>query len=624
MKTDKVTKSATNERKTMGLAASQARLLTITARKADCEFMSMTLSHQKLALSRDMERVSTEYQNALTKTKLVYDYVGSADKQTDLTYSLLMNPSTYNDYLPKLVTDPTNRVILNSSYAAAARAAGIPAEGLDGLPSSDVRDAFIDALLNNGLITAVKASAVKGVAYNNTMGVGGSNVSATVSTEEITYGELMDRIEANVSLNSMNGNCNFENMINNQDTGQILGLKDFLDGLGNPIRVGATQADGTNSENQGDINTINAVHLKDLLTGDTKYYLSAQSAKGELTPISGIIAFQRGLVGQSENQPSFVNWLYDAFESVLGGVPSNETALQYAYNAVYDVLHPTNNVENWVEEFHDAMTDDKSERCEWFDGRWEDGTTQEILNGAATCHPNGKTNDGDYHENLAIDSQDYVGLLYTQELDGPGLHKDRNDRSQVAVNLNNLAKVFLTAYVQYYEGVENSKYEWNTGKLSDCYLYDPNANKDFKFLIASGIDVDEGDSALYAAFYDALFNRICLNGWTENDKVNDKDYMQELIKNGQAFISSMSDDGFYYQGNYAADRTILEVADDEAIARAQAKYNTEKVRIEYKENRIDLKMKNLDTEISALTTEYDTTKQLVSKTVEKSFKRYEA
>ena len=54
----------------MGLATAQARLLTITARKSDCEFLSMSYSHQKIALSRNMEKVSTEYQNALNQTKL--------------------------------------------------------------------------------------------------------------------------------------------------------------------------------------------------------------------------------------------------------------------------------------------------------------------------------------------------------------------------------------------------------------------------------------------------------------------------------------------------------------------------------------------------------------------------
>jgi hypothetical protein len=300
--------------------------------------------------------------------------------------------------------------------------------------------------------------------------------------------------------------------------------------------------------------------------------------------------------------------------------------LQYAYNAVYDVLHPTNNVENWINEFKnsDMTCDDNSDRCEWYDARWEDGTTQQVMNGVVSWHPGGRTNDSDYHLNLAADSSKYLGLLATQELDGSGTHADRKDRSQVAVNLNNLAKTFITAYVQFFQGLEDSKYKWQTGKMSDCTMYDPNIDKNVKFLVSAGMEIEQGDSVLYAGFYDALFNRICLNGWTENDKVDDKDYMQEMIKSGKAFISAMSDDGFYYQGNYAADKTILEVADDEAIARAQAKYNTEKTRIEYKENRIDMKMKNLDTEISSLTTEYDTAKQLISKTVEKSFKRYEA
>ena len=37
-----------------------------------------------------------------------------------------------------------------------------------------------------------------------------------------------------------------------------------------------------------------------------------------------------------------------------------------------------------------------------------------------------------------------------------------------------------------------------------------------------------------------------------------------------------------------------------------------------------MKMKNLDTEISALTTEYDTVKSVIDKNIEKTFKRYNA
>lgn len=608
----------------MGLAASQARLLTITARKADCEFLSMSLSHQKLALARDMEFISGEYQNALSTTKLVYDYYGSGDKTMGLTYGLLMEPSVYNDYFPKLVTDSKNRIILNSAYAQAAKAAGIPAEGLLGTPSSEVRNKFIEALVGASIITPTKAASIEAITYGNDIGLG-ATVSATKGTTEVTYDEFMNMLKAQTLINQMGSNAGMDTIFTGKDVGENVGLS----GLGWPARLGVTTKDGETTEtsdtasgNTEALAKISGLTLTELLNGDTQYYLSAQSAKGELTPVSGLRAFQEGLIGTG-NTDSFLNWMLDAFSSILGGTASNDTALQYAYNAVYDLLCPDDQLEKWINDNAGSMTDDKEDRCEWFDGQWEAGETQKVLGGMATSHPNGKTNDSDYHLNLAVDSKDYISFLYTQELDGSGTHADRNDRSQVAINLNNLAKVFLTAYVQFIQGIDTSNYFWDVGKLSDSNLYDPTKD-DFKFTITSDSDIDVGDSQLYASFYDALFNRICINGWTENDRIDDAEYMGELLKNGMAFISTISDDGFYYQGNYSSDRTILEVTDNEAIAQAEAKYNTEKAKIESKEDTLDMKMKNLDTEISSLTTEYDTTKQVITKAIEKSFKRYEA
>ena len=94
----------------MGLAASQARLLTITTRKADCEYQSMRLSHQKIALSRDMTTLSNEYQNSLTKTKLVYDFYGTGDTSTPLSYSLMMSPSILNNNVPIMLTNAEGEI----------------------------------------------------------------------------------------------------------------------------------------------------------------------------------------------------------------------------------------------------------------------------------------------------------------------------------------------------------------------------------------------------------------------------------------------------------------------------------------------------------------------------------
>src|SRR5699024_6820762 len=125
-------------------------------------------------------------------------------------------------------------------------------------------------------------------------------------------------------------------------------------------------------------------------------------------------------------------------------------------------------------------------------------------------------------------------------------------------------------------------------------------------------------------FYDAIFNQLCTRGWVENNNITDDEYMQDMLKTGKLFLATCAEDGYYYQGNYETNSYISEISDEEAIAKAEAEYNTEKQKLTHKEEIIDLKMKNLDTEISSLTTEYDTVKSLISKNIEKGFKRYDA
>ena len=183
----------------MGLAASQARLLTITSRKSDCEYQSMALSHQKIALSRDMDIVSSEYQNALNKTKIVYDFYGNGDKSTQLSYDILMNPSKLNDYMPTPVTDPIGRVVLDPALAAAAEAAGIPQEGLGCTPSSDVRDRFIQGLATSGVISKAVSNGVQDVQYNPYAGFGTTDI-ITTSTRSITFNDFVDEYLANEKI----------------------------------------------------------------------------------------------------------------------------------------------------------------------------------------------------------------------------------------------------------------------------------------------------------------------------------------------------------------------------------------------------------------------------------------
>lgn len=588
----------------MGLAASQARLLTITARKADCEFQSMALSHQKLALSRDMENVSNEYQNALNTTKLVYDYYGSGDSEMPLTYGLLMSPSVYNDYYPKLVTDVKNRVILDSAYASAARAAGIPAEGLSGTSSSYVRDLFIEALANAGIITPTKAATIEGIPYSNVIGLG-STVSASIATTDVDYEQLITLLKAN-GTNAVSAGC-----LMGSDSNKVGPYDDAKDDSQTEYQQvwkdGQKIADGS----VGTLNSGANITLSDLLSSDVVLYY--RGIRSEQTPIMEAAQLQKDVTD------NVLTWIRDEFAAVLGGLPANETALQYAYNAVYDVLYPNSDLVTMADKQYSLGGDtDLDEHTEWT-GSNHGYDISETMERVGVKVADGNVSG---YENVGSQANQYLGMVFSAK-DKEGWHDDGKDHTAVAMDISNVAKAFLTSYVQYMEGIDNSPYTLKIGNLSNSNLYDSKRD-DFAFTILSESDVDTGDEDLDAAFYDTMFNLICVNGWTENDRIDDEEYMTELLKSGMAFISSISDDGFYYQGTYSTDRAILEVTDDEAIARAEAKYNTEKAKIQNKEDTIDLKLKNLDTEISSLTTEYDTTKQVITKAVEKSFKRYEA
>lgn len=592
----------------MGLSAAQARLLTITARKSDCEFQSMSLSHQKIALSRDMERISSDYQNSLNNTKLVYDYTGTNTSNMDVSYGLLMTPSIYNDYYPKLVTDAKNRVVLNSSYAAAARAAGIPAEGLTGTPSSDVRNRFVEALAANSIITPATATTIQGTTYGNTIGLG-STTNVTVGTTDCTYDELLTLLkttnsttEAGVSLGNKETKIHYRDA---KDKWQDAYEEVYKDGQ--KVAGGSAGVDCSFT-------------LADLLENNYDLYYAA--IRSEQTPIMETAELQKKIIDE------VLPWISDQFTSVMGGVTSNELAIQYAYNQVYDLLYGDGNLSDLAASFgyasgtgEDTDLDENTEYGNYRDGA--SGTPYSIKNTMESVGTKVSDDVEDsYYNDVGIYAKNYIGFVYSAA--NKGSDDDGNDHCCVAISISNIAKVFLTAMVQFQEGLDNTDYSYNKGNIAEtASLYDSERDG-YTFKVVTNTDADAGTDSSVANFYDALFNKICLNGWTENDMIDDTSYLQEMMKSGMVYLSSISTDGNYYQGSYSTDTHISEVSDTEAIAQAEAKYNTEKAKIENKEDTIDLKMKNLDTEISSLTTEYDSTKQIITKSIEKSFKRYDA
>jgi len=530
----------------MGLAASQARLLTITSRKSDCEYQSMRLSHEKIALSREMNEISNEYQKSLNQTKLYYDFYGTGDKSNPLTYSLLMQPSALNDYLPTLITNQQGRVVLDGKYAAAAKAAGIPQEGLGSLPSDDMRNAFVEGLFQNGIITKKTKDAIQASTYNQAAGLGSTDV-VTVLTEDYTLSELKEMLK--YSGDTFAAYVPATKNANNDNVNTYL----YVNGVEQPESA------------------YSDLSVYDLLTGSKDTYLRVNTQKCGTFPSGSAM----------EDANVFIEGLIEEFGDYFSGLLDTSDGI--TANAISYATRQTK----------------------------ETFIADELSEVGLAVASKGKSKDVDQQSNVmgwAVDKQ----------------HKTmfRHSKSNYSLNLGNLLQAYLTYFAEYMEGVAITGGDYNVDvpnyKNKSSLIKD-----DFVFKVVTGETIS-ADDAKMALFYDTLFNQICTMGWTENNEVNDKEYLQEMLKNGMMYISSCNDDGYYYQENYSTNTFLKEVSDDSAIAEAEAKYKTQKSRLTAKEDELDLKMKNLDTEISSLTTEYDSVKSVITKNIEKSFKRYNA
>ena len=336
----------------------------------------------------------------------------------------------------------------------------------------------------------------------------------------------------------------------------------------------------------------------------------------------GVALMQMFLTGGTDNSASILDWMYDEFSAILDlGDGYTGAALAYAYEQMQALIMPSTTkhyYDYWLTQNDGKDTDDNTD--------YKNSNVSDYLSSVGN-KVKGKSSDDENYQNWIVeDSKDYIGFTYIGS--GKGGGDDGNDHATGGINLNNLAKAFITYFADYMNGVDKTdangidKYYVNKGNIENSNRLVTNDSL-YIYTWATGSTVSSDDTG-QAVFFDTLFNQICASGWTEDNNIGDKDYLQQMLQSGKLYISKIKDDGYYYQANYATDSYIKEIADETYIAQAEAKYNTQKEKLNAKEETLDLKMKNLDTEISSLTTEYDTVKNTISKNIEKSFKRYNA
>jgi hypothetical protein len=130
-----------------------------------------------------------------------------------------------------------------------------------------------------------------------------------------------------------------------------------------------------------------------------------------------------------------------------------------------------------------------------------------------------------------------------------------------------------------------------------------------------------GNADSKAQWYTNLFTRMQQGYKTlENGLANSTQWLEYALESGIVTMEQVDKSYNWDSLDYKACTRITEVTDDAAVAKAEAEYNRAMNDIESKDNIYDIQLKNIDTEHTALQTEYDSIKTVISKNIERNFK----
>ena len=620
----------------MGLATSQARFLCITARKADCEYKSTELAQQKLEITNQLSDIFANYANAMNSTKLVWknDLVKN---DYGLTYNLLMTPSAANDYNPYMVTTSSGAIVLNSEYAAAAKAAGISKAG--GIASADGRDKFIAALVPNGIVTQDTANSIMTTDYvatkmdDGTLKIDKANTSATTGNVGWNSGAGMGSTP--LDKNSVDGMDKAALIMSDLIGKQLVDWAQLITTSSEQI----TSAKYDSTIKDYDVQIKKAATALQYAEANTEDYKVKESALKALKDAkadfiknakkNGIVDVDRKSFQMDNNSVhdtgftvvsnGTITYDEDTIKKMTIGDLLSSNIVLMTQNQSADKMseYATKLMESIASIFgyrnsgHGLNMDSKSNEALEFAMTMVKNINLKASNAitqGTSCDDKAMTNNSAY-----VNANDYNRIGTSGKYVFP-----TGPVSYQAVSVSNLLSSFLTYYDNYMNGNSSA---YVVGKRVDTSAFVTDDRNYRYFAEAKGTATSQKEKL--ADFYDQLYNNLCEKGWREDASVQDNEYLENALKTGRYAMSSLHKDGYFYQTRYNETGYIVEESDSDAIARAEAEFTQKKAELTYKEDAIDMKSKKLDAEISSLSTEYDTVKQLISKSIEKTFQMFQ-
>ena len=498
----------------MGLAASQVRFLQLTGRKHDISRELQHLSMEKMSLTRDMQKITKDYQTALSTKSLKWSN-NMGVSYTDISYSTLMRPNSFNAKSPILITDSSGAVVLDSKYKKYA-------EMLD------------DA---------------------------GGNWDGPVKYQilsELT-GIPQDTIKTSDSL--------LESSVKAAD--------DYNTAL-EDLEVWQSKDKETSKAGTEYLTIDKLAKLMGTVNGKDLSYLYAKGDKSDyhISSINDIKSLAQGI------KDNMSKYFVDDLEYMN---LKDKTAFSDACQAFVD--------------YYSALIIDQSDSADKL--RENDG-----LKGSA----------GDWTLDI---SKAFACIMGAYVIDGSYDYNGANQDKTYPVRHTD-----SDAWKKWYDDLKTKQSALDSAKTG------------YESSMDASNQITTAEQETLLEYYDLLFQSVADNGWTYTAQVDDPDYLNQMFQNNDYYLTTITENKCYDPSrptdernyHYSYDTYIASnfdkmfmVNDSDARDEALVDYEYKKGLISAKETRVDTRMKNLESEQSAITKMLESMDKVKNDNIERTF-----
>lgn len=565
----------------MGLAASQARLLMLTGRKDDVEGQLMRIANQRLSLSRQSAQLSEDYTDALNATKLTLN-TGSSD--VDVTYNGLMSPNALGTQY--LLRTASGAVVLNDSYYSALKLSGTSGNLTYSVGGAA---AFLKAMNVSNADT--EADALDKSCGPNTKTITPPKPTPTDNT--ITPGSLHTSYDSSDVFRKL-------------DTNYTTGLTDFYG-------KGVTYSGGAYCFYQND----------SVSYGDNKVY-DPTTKQYENPGING------AAIGALDKT---VDMITGNTTSALVDVLSDDKHFGSNWGAVKGkIMGAAERAAVTTKLFYEGQMSFDAIRNDGGEDATEDNNKHTVV--ATTGSNSICDNSYGRHEFYIDPAQVVLTFLAFFDAECSGIDTDTpellaayrhasGNGTKLDTDADETSKLADMILPQTSSTVNNNTRYSTVNNGSHCGTYSIGANgkqMDLKGCSSDGVTPASGSDPSLASgnadYYYHLFVAICNFGWVHDSSVDNSTYLQTRIQNGDIIVDKRQGNDWVPISLSSPDSPFAKESDDNAIKKAEAKYDAQKDELDCKEKQLDLKMNNLDTERQAITTEIDSVKKIIDKNMD--------